>query len=130
MTSADEREEFGLRSAHSPQQHKTRSTHSDRLQGRPRRKAPHHDGPTIVVVTEVVGVVLAAGSSRRLGRPKQTLAFGGRTLLAHVVADIEASALDRVVVVLGNSATAVTFEGGRAEGTYAERARGGRGTGA
>ena len=56
----------------------------------------------IGAVTEVVGIVLAAGSSRRLGRPKQLLAFGDGTLLAHVVADVEASALDRVVVVLGN----------------------------
>ena len=46
---------------------------------------------------EIVGIVLGAGSSRRLGRPKQTLPFGDRSLLAHVVADIEASTLDRVV---------------------------------
>jgi molybdenum cofactor cytidylyltransferase len=76
-------------------------------------------------VIEVVGVVLAAGSSRRLGRPKQTLAFGGRTLLAHVVADVEASALERVVVVIGSEATAWTLEGGRAELAYAEWASGG-----
>ncbi len=49
----------------------------------------------------LVGVVLGAGESRRLGRPKQTLPFGGRTLLAHVVAQVEASTLERVVVVLG-----------------------------
>ena len=51
-------------------------------------------------MTDVVGIILAAGSSRRLGRPKQTLPFGGGTLVSHVVADVEASALDRVVVVL------------------------------
>jgi molybdenum cofactor cytidylyltransferase len=54
---------------------------------------------------ETVGVVLGAGSSTRLGRPKQTLPFGDRTLLAHVLADVEASALDRVVLVLGGSST-------------------------
>ena len=48
--------------------------------------------------------MLAAGSSTRLGRPKQMLPFGDGTLLAHVVADAEASALDRVVVVLGRCA--------------------------
>ena len=53
----------------------------------------------------VVGVVLGAGSSSRLGRPKQTLPFGDRTLLAHVLGDIEASGLDRVVLVLGGSST-------------------------
>jgi molybdenum cofactor cytidylyltransferase len=40
--------------------------------------------------------------------------------LAHVVADVEASALDRVVVVLGRNATAVALESGRTEIAYAE----------
>lgn len=54
---------------------------------------------------DVVGIVLGAGSSKRLGRPKQTLPFGSRTLLAHVVGDVEAAtALDRVFVVLGGAA--------------------------
>jgi molybdenum cofactor cytidylyltransferase len=69
---------------------------------------------------DVAGIVRAAGSSRRLGRPKQTLACGGRTLLEHVVADVEASVLERVVVVLGSDATAVMLQRGRAELTYAE----------
>lgn len=56
---------------------------------------------------DLVGVVLGAGSSRRLGRPKQTLAFGGRSLLAHVMRDVEASSLDRVVLVLGAMAVDV-----------------------
>ncbi len=49
----------------------------------------------------VCGIVLGAGSSRRLGRPKQTLPFGDTTLLGWVVRDVEASSLDRVVVVVG-----------------------------
>jgi molybdenum cofactor cytidylyltransferase len=53
-------------------------------------------------MADVVGVVLGAGSSTRLGRPKQLLPLGERTLLGHVLADIEAAAsLDRVVLVLG-----------------------------
>ncbi len=53
-------------------------------------------------MNDLVGVVLGAGSSRRLGRPKQTLAFGGETLLSHVMHDIEATAsLGRVYLVLG-----------------------------
>ena len=35
----------------------------------------------------IVGLVLAAGASQRLGRPKQTLPFGDTTLLGRVVAD-------------------------------------------
>jgi molybdenum cofactor cytidylyltransferase len=55
----------------------------------------------------IVGIVLGAGSSKRLGRPKQTLRFGSTTLLGHVVADVEGSALDRVVVVVGGDAEGV-----------------------
>jgi molybdenum cofactor cytidylyltransferase len=54
---------------------------------------------------DIVGVVLGAGSSRRLGRPKQTLPFGSHTLLSHVVTDIVAArSLTRVVLVTGGSA--------------------------
>ena len=49
----------------------------------------------------VCGIVLGAGSSRRLGRPKQTLPLGDTTLLGWVVRDVEASSLDRVIVVVG-----------------------------
>jgi molybdenum cofactor cytidylyltransferase len=46
-------------------------------------------------------IILGAGASTRLGRPKQLLPFGDTTLLGRVVTDICASALDRVVLVLG-----------------------------
>lgn len=52
----------------------------------------------------VCGVVLGAGRSTRLGRPKQTLPFGDTTLLGWTVRDVEASSLDRVVVVVGGAA--------------------------
>ena len=50
------------------------------------------------------GLVLAAGSSRRMGRPKQLLDFGGRPLLEVVVGHANASRLDDVLVVLGAAA--------------------------
>ena len=50
------------------------------------------------------GLVLAAGSSRRMGTPKQLLDVGGRPLLEAVVAHANASRLDEVVVVLGAAA--------------------------
>jgi molybdenum cofactor cytidylyltransferase len=58
-------------------------------------------GPPIAsrCVGSVAGVILGAGSSRRLGRPKQTLALGETTLLGWIVREAEASSLDRVVVV-------------------------------
>jgi molybdenum cofactor cytidylyltransferase len=53
------------------------------------------------------GIVLAAGASRRMGRPKQLLPVDGRPLLEGVVASACASRLDEVVVVLGAAADAI-----------------------
>jgi molybdenum cofactor cytidylyltransferase len=53
---------------------------------------------------EVVGVLLGAGSSRRLGRPKQMLPLGDRTVLGWTLRDAEQSPLDRLCVVLGGAA--------------------------
>lgn len=55
----------------------------------------------------VAGIVLGAGRSTRLGRPKQSLPFGETTLLGRVVRDVEASSLDSVVVVVGGAAEEV-----------------------
>ena len=48
----------------------------------------------------VAGVILAAGSSTRMGRPKQLLPFGTSTLLQTVIESAEASQLEAVVVVV------------------------------
>jgi molybdenum cofactor cytidylyltransferase len=53
---------------------------------------------------QVIGIVLAAGSSQRLGRPKQSLPFGDTSLLGWALRNIEQSALDRVLVVVGGAA--------------------------
>ena len=55
----------------------------------------------------ICGVVLAAGRSSRLGRPKQLLPLAGMPLLAHVLRNATASALDEVVLVLGHEATPI-----------------------
>jgi molybdenum cofactor cytidylyltransferase len=47
-------------------------------------------------------VVLAAGASTRLGRPKQLLPYKGTTLLAHAAATALAARVGPVLVVLGN----------------------------
>ena len=46
-------------------------------------------------------IILAAGNSSRLGRPKQLLQFRGKTLISHVVAEAVVADLQPVVVVTG-----------------------------
>jgi len=55
----------------------------------------------------ISGVILAAGSSSRLGRPKQLLDLFGEPLLRRVVRNAAASDLDAVLVVLGHQAAAI-----------------------
>jgi nicotine blue oxidoreductase len=52
----------------------------------------------------VLGLVLAAGGSSRMGRPKQLAELDGRPLLAHVLAALDEAPVDRVVVALGGAA--------------------------
>ena len=52
----------------------------------------------------VTGLVLGAGGSTRLGRPKQLLPYGDGTLLGHVVSVARDAALDQTLVAIGGSA--------------------------
>ena len=52
----------------------------------------------------VAGLVLAAGGSRRLGRPKQLLPYAGATLLDHTVATARACEFDQLLVAIGGNA--------------------------
>jgi molybdenum cofactor cytidylyltransferase len=58
----------------------------------------------------VAGLVLAAGGSKRLGRPKQTLPSDGGTLLGHVLDCARACGFQQLVVALGGSSGAVRAE--------------------
>jgi len=64
----------------------------------------------------IAAVILAAGESARLGRPKQLLPYRGRTLLRHVVECAAAGGCDPVLVVLGARADELL---GELEGTAA-----------
>ena len=55
----------------------------------------------------VAGIVLAAGGSRRLGRPKQLLPYAGATLLDHTVATARACEFDQLIVALGGESEKV-----------------------
>ena len=55
----------------------------------------------------VAGLVLAAGGSKRLGRPKQLLPFGTATLLDHMVATARGCAFDQLLIAIGGAADEV-----------------------
>ena len=55
----------------------------------------------------VSGLVLGAGGSTRLGRPKQLLPYCDGTLLGHVVGTAAACSFDQTIVAIGGSADAV-----------------------
>jgi len=55
----------------------------------------------------VTGLVLGAGGSARLGRPKQLLPYAGGTLLGHVVAVARRCPFDQLIVAIGGAADEV-----------------------
>lgn len=55
----------------------------------------------------ITAIVLAAGSSSRLGRPKQLLDLAGKPVLQHVLDGATEAGPDEVLVVVGHSAEQV-----------------------
>jgi molybdenum cofactor cytidylyltransferase len=55
----------------------------------------------------VTGIVLAAGASRRLGRPKQLLPYDGSTLLDATLGVARSCGFDQLLVTIGGAADAV-----------------------
>ena len=55
----------------------------------------------------VTGLVLAAGGSKRLGRPKQLLPYGRATLLDHALDTARACSFDQLLCVVGGAAADV-----------------------
>lgn len=55
----------------------------------------------------VAAIVLAAGESSRMGRPKPLLPMDGETFLGHLLAELSASLVARTVVVLGHRPEAI-----------------------
>jgi molybdenum cofactor cytidylyltransferase len=54
--------------------------------------------------TFVSAILLAAGESKRMGKPKLLLPFGGGTILEKTVDNVLSSNIDEVIVVLGAEA--------------------------
>jgi|SRR5262245_3361177 len=61
----------------------------------------------------IVAVVLSAGESSRMGRPKALLPIDGQTFIERIVTTLKHSGLERIVVVLGFNAEELrkTIEG-------------------
>jgi len=58
----------------------------------------------------ICAVVLGAGLSSRMGAQKLLLPFGGKTVIAHIVDQLLASAVDEVYVVVGHQGRRVGDE--------------------
>ncbi len=71
----------------------------------------------------IAAVILAAGKSDRLGRPKQLLPYRGRSLLLNAVECAVEAPCEPVLVVLGAHADVVTpvLEGTAADTVYNKR---------
>ena len=55
----------------------------------------------------ISAILLAAGESKRMGQPKQMLAWQGKTLLRHVLENLIHSTVDEIILVLGHEAEAI-----------------------
>ncbi len=78
----------------------------------------------------IAAVILAAGRSTRMGRPKLVLEIAGRTVLQHVVGHVRQSRCDPILVVVGDEADRVARDvrGPGVEIVVNERYREGMGT--
>src|ERR687896_1806630 len=52
----------------------------------------------------LAAVVLSAGESSRMGRPKALLSIGGQTFIERIVAVLKQAGLEKIFVVLGHNA--------------------------
>jgi molybdenum cofactor cytidylyltransferase len=58
----------------------------------------------LIVFPGISAVILAAGSSQRMGSPKQLMRLGKKPLLEHVLANIRAANVAEIILVLGFAA--------------------------
>jgi molybdenum cofactor cytidylyltransferase len=52
----------------------------------------------------IVAVVLAAGESSRMGRPKALLPIEGKSFIERIVTELQRTAIEKIIVVLGHKA--------------------------
>jgi molybdenum cofactor cytidylyltransferase len=59
-------------------------------------------------MNDIWAIILAAGESKRMGRPKMLLPFNGSTMLETVIENVSKSQTDRILVVLGAENEAIS----------------------
>lgn len=69
-------------------------------------------------MVSVAGLILAAGKSERMGRPKLMLDFHGKAFLEHIFTEASQSALTEVRVVIGHHAEQVQSQFPSLEGKW------------
>jgi molybdenum cofactor cytidylyltransferase len=58
----------------------------------------------------IAAIILAAGSSSRMGQPKQLLVWQGQTLIRSILAKVQAAGIAQIFVVLGANAEKIAAE--------------------
>ncbi len=54
-----------------------------------------------MITDDIAAIVLAAGESRRMGRPKMLLPFKGKPMITHVIENIRKAGIENISVVIG-----------------------------
>ena len=58
----------------------------------------------------ITAIILAAGGSSRLGKPKQLISYRGEKLITRTILNAVEAGVDKVIVVLGSNAEAIRRE--------------------
>jgi molybdenum cofactor cytidylyltransferase len=59
-------------------------------------------------MNDIWAIILAAGESKRMGRPKMLLPFNGSTMIETVIRNVSESKVDKILVVLGAERDAIS----------------------
>ena len=57
-----------------------------------------------IIQTMISAILLAAGESKRMGKPKQLMPWGKSTILVQAIDNLKSSTVDEIIVVLGYKA--------------------------
>lgn len=58
-------------------------------------------------MSDIWGIILAAGESKRMGTPKMLMPYKGKTIIENVIESVTGSDVDKTVVVLGSGSAEI-----------------------